>query len=264
MAIKDKNLRLSNRRGSESVLKKISHFLAKVAIIAVLLLLLRHGESYFRVNSIRVEGPGLEEMREEIVSTAGIEKGMSIFLLREEIIAENIRRAFPSFKEVSINRNLPDEVVIKLAERVLAGYIETEGGYWLIDRDAYIFSFTTEIKPDYPLIKGIGAELVFPESPLVCPFRAEVLEAFFAAWPGETGMEVSEMDLTDSYNLVVRTTEGLEIWFGGARKMESKIRLIQYSISHLKNKPESHLDVRSGKRLVLSESAVEEEKEVNP
>lgn len=264
MTVKDKNLRLSNRRGSESILKKISTLLMKVAIIAVLLLLLRHGESYFRVESIRVEGPGMQEMREEIVSKAGIEEGMSIFLLREEIIAENIRRAFPFFKEVTISRNLPDEVVIRLAERVLAGFIETEGGYWLIDRDAYIFSFTTEIRPDYPLIKGLGAELVFPESPLACPFRTEVLQAFFAAWPGETGMEVSEMDLTDSHNLIVRTKEGLEIWLGGASKMESKIRLIHYSTPHLINNPESHLDVRSGKRLVVSRSAVEEEKEVGP
>ncbi len=257
-------LKLVRNKNSPSILKKISRFFLKLVVIALLLMLLKYGESYFRINNITVDGPAAIDRTAEIVAATGIEKGASIFLISEEKVATSVQSKFPFLKEVAVSRTLPDQVNIHVAERMLAAYVESDGGYWLLDGDAHVFSYTNEYNPEYPLVCGLKGEMVLPDSPLNCPFRKDLLQSFFAIWPDKTGLEAATIDLTDNYNLIVHTTDGLEIWFGDARNMESKVKLLQYSIPHFQDKPITHLDVRSGKRLIVSSAAVELEKEVGP
>lgn len=257
-------LKLASNKKNPSALKKFCRLFMGLTMVGLLLFLLKHGESLFRVNTIIVQGPAAKDYTAEIIAAAGLEKGASIFLVSEEKVASSVQQQLPFLKEIAVNRTLPDEVTIHVAERLLTAYVESDGGYWIVDGDAHVFSFTTEYNPEYPLIQGLGGEMVLPDSPINCPLRRDLLQGFFVAWPGETGLEAAILDLTDNYNLIVRTTDGLEIWFGDARKMESKVKLLQYSIPHLKGEPASHLDLRSGKRLVVSSSAVEPEKGVEP
>ncbi len=258
------HLKLIKNKNSPSTLKKISRFLIKLVVVVLLFMLLKYGESFFRINHITVDGPAAIDRTAEIVAAAGIEKGASIFLISEEKVATSVQLEFPFLKEVTVSRALPDQVNIHVAERMLAAFVESDGGYWSLDGDAHVFSYTNEYNSEYPLVRGLGGEMVLPDSPLNCPHRKDLLQSFFAIWPGETGLEAATIDLTDNYNLIVHTTDGLEIWFGDARNMESKVKLLQYSIPHFQDKPITHLDVRTGKRLVVSRAAVELEKEVDP
>lgn len=257
-------LKLVSNKKSPSTLKKASRFLMKLVVVALLLMLLKYGESFFRINDITVDGPAAMERTAEIVVATGIEKGASIFLISEEKVATNVQSRFPFLKEVTVSRTLPDQVIIHVAERMPAAYVESDGGYWLLDGDAHVFDYTNEYDSEYPLIRGLGGEMVLPDSPLNCLYRKDLLQSFFASWPGETGLVAATIDLTDNYNLIIHTTDGLEIWFGDARNMESKVKLLQYSIPHFQDKPIKHLDVRSGKRLIISSVVVEPEKGVDP
>lgn len=263
MKPKKDHLKLVSDSGKKPAWKKAIRFLFNLVVIAALILLLKHTEAYFRINNIDIEGLG--DLTTAEISEAGrIRKGMSIFLLQEQKIAEDIKRQFPHLKSVVISRNLPDSVVITLTDRVAAGYILTADGYWMIDRDGVCFASAVETVEGYPLISGIEGEMVIPGAPLACSIRREVLQKYFASWPGDTGLEAAEINLNESYNLVVHTVDGLQIWFGDGRDMDTKLALVQQSLPHLVAHPETHLDVRSGKRLVVSKSAVNAEKEVEP
>lgn len=263
MKAKKDHLKLVSNSDRKPAWKKVIRFMFNLVVIAALILLLKHTEAYFRIDRIDVEGLG-ELTTGEISEAAGIRKGMSIFLLKEQRIAENIMQHFPHVKSVTVSRNLPDSVVITLTDRIAAGYILTADGYWLVDRDGVCFASAAEPVEGYPLISGIEGEMVIPGAPLDCPIRREILQKYFASWPGDTGLEAAEINLNESYNLVVHTVDGLQIWFGDGRNMNSKLALVQQSLPHIVAGPDTHLDVRSGKRLVVSKSAVNAEKEVEP
>jgi cell division septal protein FtsQ len=260
---KKDHLKLVSDSGRKPAWKKAIRFLFNLVVIVALILLLKNADAYFRINKIDFEGLG-DLTATQISEAGGIRKGMSIFLLQEQKIAEDIMRQFPQVKSVAVSRNLPDSVVVILTARIAAGYILTADGYYLIDRDGVCFATALEPVEGYPLILGIEGDMVIPGAPLACPIRREVLQKYFAYWPGDTGLEAAEINLNESYNLIVHTVDGLQIWFGDGRDMETKLALVQQSLPHIVADPETYLDVRSGKRLVVSKNAVNLEKEVEP
>ncbi len=246
------------------VWRRFFRFLFKLAFLAGFVALLWHGEAYFRVSHIKIEGANALQAG-EILEAGEISKGMSIFLVREKNLASKISRQLPRTGEVRVSRELPDTVVIKINERVPVGYVLTADGFWLIDTQGVIMAYSEEPQMDYPFITGIEGSKVIPGSPIDCSARVTALQSFFRSWPGESGLEIEILDLYESYNLIAYTKDGLEIWFGEGDAMEQKFRLIEESLPYIDPNTESRLDVRSGKRLVVCGSAVlHEEEEVEP
>ena len=260
---KSDHLKLMKKSGNLPVWKKVTRFLFRLVLAVALLVLLRYGETFFRVDAISVEGAEALSSG-EIIAASGIREGISIFLLQEQKISEKIRKQCPRIKEVELNRNLPDAVVITVSERMPVGYVITTDGFWLIDLDAFCFAHAAESTGAYPLISGVADELVIPGALLDCPIRREALQRFFAAWTEGATLEIAEINLEDQYNLIICTVEGQEIWLGDGRDMVSKIALIERSIPYINADSGTHLDVRSGKRLVAAKSALKIVKEVDP
>ena len=260
---KNDHLKLAAKSRDLPAWKKAIRFLFRLALLIAILLMLRHGETFFRVSEIRIEGAG-ETSPGEILAAAEIRKGMNIFLIQGQAVSEKIRKQLPRIKEVDISRSLPDKIVISVSERVPAVYAVTNNGFWLIDQDAFCFAYVTESAEDYPLLVGMSDELIMPGTFLTCPVRKEALVEYFSVWPGGTGLEIAEINFYNKYNLIVFTVEGLEIWLGDSKEMESKLTLIQRSIPYINTNSGTHLDARSGKRLIVSKSAVTGVKEVDP
>jgi len=259
------HLELVENNNRSPAWKRFFRFLVKVTVLAGFIVLLWQGESYFRVAAIRVEGAN-ELKAEEILQAGGISEGMSIFLLGEGEISTRIKEQLPRAEKVEIKRELPETVVIKVKEREPAGYVMTADGFWLIDKQGVIMAYAGEPQENYPLISGIDGRKVIPGAYIDCPARVEALQNFFASWSGEEGLEIEKLDLQETYNLIAYTVDGLEIWFGEGKDMDHKMRLIKESLPYIDPATGARLDVRCGKRLVVSGSAVikEEGKEVEP
>lgn len=260
---KSDHLKLAARNRGLPAWKKAIRLLFRLALLVAIMLMLRHGETIFRVSEVEIEGAG-ETSPGEILAAAEIRKGMNIFLIQGQAVSEKIRRQLPRIKEADISRSLPDKVVISVSERTPAVYAVTNNGFWLIDQDAFCFAYVTESAEDYPLLAGISDELIMPGTFLACPVRREALVEYFSVWPGGTGLKIAEINFYNKYNLVVRTEEGLEIWLGDSKDMESKLTLIRRSIPYINTNSGTHLDARSGKRLIVSKNAVTGVREVDP
>lgn len=243
--------------------KKVFRYMLYLLLFIALIFLIREGETYFRIKDIIVTGNN-DISSGEIIQAGGLRRDSSIIMLRESTIAEKIISEYPQIKEVTIDRNLPDGIVVTVRERTPAGYIMTADGLWMIDREAFCFSSSGETIEDLPLIVGIEGGKVVPGFPIDCPARREMLKNFFAAGVKGDWLEIEELDLTDSYNLVVKTLDGMEIWLGGSKMLEEKLVLVRESLLHLPDDAERRLDVRSGNRLVVSKKELIEEKEVDP
>lgn len=263
MAGKKDQLKLVKQKRQMPRWKKAFRFLFRLILLAGLVLLLKHGEAYFRVNDISVEGaqniqPGA------ILSSGNLKQGMSILFLQENAIAEAIISEHPQVKSVEITRNLPDTLVVTVTERLLAAYVITPDGYWLIDSETVCFGYTTEPAAGYPVISGLDGSLVTSGAPLGCSVRRETLRSFFQKWVSDELPEVETIDYADSFNLIAGLTRGWELWLGDAKEMDHKIMLVKESMPYLAEGSQARLDVRSGKRLVVSSSSVINEKEVEP
>ncbi len=265
MRRKNDRLKLVKKQNSRPVWGKITRFLFRLVLVFVFLFLLQQGETYFRIDKIKVQGAD-ELQRGDIINAAEIREGMSIFLLRENEIAVRIKDRLPWVKKVKISRKLPDTVVVSIDERKPAAYVMAPDGFWLIDNQAVFLEHREHPTNGYPLVAGIDDTLAVPGSPIDCVERKEILQSFFLILPGKTGLEIDHLDLTESYNLIVYTTDGLEIWFGDGEDLDYKLKLIKESISYIDQASEAKLDVRCGKRLVVSGGAVkkDEEKGVDP
>ncbi len=263
MKRKNDHLKLVNKNSERPLWKKALRFLFRLTFIVVILLLLKQGETFFRINKIEVQGAG-ELTAAEIISAGEVRKGSSIILLQEDKIAEKIQNVHPWVKNVEITRILPDRIIIAIEVRRSVGSIRTENGFWMIDSNTIPFAYMTEPAADYPVIAGIKEELIIQGVPLDCRERREALSNFFAVWCNEKRFEIAKIDMTDSYNLVVVTGEEMEIWFGDGKNMQHKLDLVEKSLPYITVDSETRLDVRSGNRLVLSSTAGTVQKEVGP
>ncbi len=263
MAKKSDYLQVVQQNGQLPRWKRALRFLIRLTFLTALVFLLKYGETFFRVGEIIVTGAG-EITAETILKAGGLKPGMSIIFLQEAKIAESIVRQYPEIKSVEIERKLPDTLLVSVTERIQAAYLLTADGYWLIDKEAVCFGYVSNPVADYPVISGIEGDLVAPGEQLRCQARRETLRSFFRNWSGSEMLEIGSMDFTDSYNLVIKSAEGLEIWLGDGKDMDYKLLLVRETIPHIGDATQARLDVRSGKRLVVSGSSLIGESEVGP
>lgn len=246
-----------------SVWRKIWRFVFRATILVALLFLLKEGMLYFRIAEIQVEGAADIPAR-EVINAAGIEKGMSIILLREHVIAERLEEKLPQVHRVEISRELPDKVIITINERVPAASVLTADGYWAIDRDTVAYAYMSEPLKGYPVVIGVGGETVVSGSPLGCPVRSEALKRYFSVQGDDLPFIVEKINLSESFNLVVYTVDGVEIWLGDGESIDKKLRLVEQSLPFIDVGPGLCLDLRSGNRMVVEGGAVTGLKGVEP
>lgn len=93
---------------------------------------------------------------ETIISLSKIKQGENIFKLNKNYIKREIETN-PYIKNVTIERKIPNKVVINIEERVKTFNIEYLNGYAYINNQGYILEIAEE-KTDLPVIKGISTE----------------------------------------------------------------------------------------------------------
>lgn len=86
---------------------------------------------FFKINSIEVAG-NVRYTQEEVIAASGIRPGDNLMMLSKSRIASAIRNQLPYVEGVSIQRVLPDRVVLRVTERMAAASVSSAEGRWLI------------------------------------------------------------------------------------------------------------------------------------
>lgn len=243
--------------------KKILRTLFRLTLLAGLGVLAVHGETYFTITEIRVSGESAVPPA-EIISVSGAESSRNIFMLREKKAVQQIQEAYPQLETVEVTRSLPGSVLIKITERVPVATVMTADGYWLIDKNTVCFNLSEKQDQTYPRITGLDGSIGLPGLPINCPVRKKVLKDFFTLWAEREFSELKELDLSSSYNLIIYTSDQMEIWLGDGSSLTEKLMLVESSLPYLQGDGQIKLDVRSGSRLVVAGSAAIRDGEVEP
>jgi len=144
----------SPRFSRRTYLNRILFGLVLVLVLACGFLLFRSDiflvkKMDFEFEEISDEALVRQRILEEVVAR-------SIFFLNSQVVEDNIKNAFPTIKEVKVEKKLPDRVLIKVTVRVALAIVEDGAGKkFLVDGEGFLFR---EAKDEaLPIIKLGGS-----------------------------------------------------------------------------------------------------------
>ncbi|MFQ6752190.1 MAG: cell division protein FtsQ/DivIB [Clostridia bacterium] len=123
-------------------------FIALIAILFSVVFCLRSQHVTFLNEDISYSA-------EEIVSTAGLKNGKSIFMLDKDRAIDNIESKFPDLKVVQISTNSLTKIDIRVKKRHELFYIQSGEQYYILDEDLKVM----DISSDLPALIKLDIEI---------------------------------------------------------------------------------------------------------
>ena len=155
---RNRNTNRRRRRGRFSfLLRFLGTALILGAAVAALTL-------FFKVQSIVVNGS--ERYSEaEIVAASGLQLEDNLFLLNKYGVSQTIFEKLPYVEEASINRKLPDTIVITVRECQAAAGIAAADGTWLVSESGKLLE-QAAVPEGCPLVTGAEPDAAAPSAAL--------------------------------------------------------------------------------------------------
>lgn len=148
MARERRHTRRRRRRGRFGFLYKLLSVLA-VAIAVIVACVV-----FFRINEVTVAGNS-RYTADEIIEASGIKIGDNLIALSESQVASRIRTQLPYVYSVSIDRTLPDGVILKITEHTAAAAVPGGGSWWYVSAQGKLLEETAS--PGAMRVNGLTA-----------------------------------------------------------------------------------------------------------
>lgn len=184
----------------------------------------------FAIKSIEVSG-GKRLSREKILSLAGIWEGQNIFRVDAEQAVNQIA-SHPWVKGVTVRRQFPDRVIIRVVEREAQSLVR-KSGLWLMDETGVAFKPVQTGDPiDMPVITGPGEvegerEKEMMQRALAHIKRAENSDLLPAA-------QISEIIISPLGRITLFTTGALERVDFGKKDIDSQWATLEAVLADVK------------------------------
>lgn len=136
MAKRRHTRRRRHHRGFGVLYKLLSVIVISAAIVIALTL-------FFKVDSISVSGV-TQYSSEVIIAASGVKTGDNLFLLNKYDISDAIIENLPYVSSVSINRKLPDTLVIEVTDSNQGGVIQQGRDYWVVSSEGKLLGKRAE------------------------------------------------------------------------------------------------------------------------
>ncbi|MEG0256863.1 MAG: FtsQ-type POTRA domain-containing protein [Christensenella sp.] len=217
-----------------------SHGIGKTILIIVLVILLLAGAGYFtyvyfQVEDIRVEGNSAFSTG-DIAKLADVPPKTHMFFVKTDEIKEKIE-AEPHLEVVSIEKQYPKTLVVKIIERIPEAVTNYADQFLLLDINANVMEMGTEKQQGtYPLVTGLAIDAVNIGKQIATQdeFKVTVYtELMTALKEKEIKDAMATIDFSDINNIKLITNDGLTIKFGQADKITDKVKMIKKMIPKL-------------------------------
>lgn len=213
----------------------------------------------FKIDTIQVTGTS-RYTAQEIVNTAGIPKGENLFLAKTKEAGTAIEKKLPYIKTAKVSRRFPAKIVIDVVEDTVSGVIVYEDRYAVLGENGKVLDFPEVIPEGVPVIKGLmlskvelGEPIAFQENDTESEASEEASSSALQAAGAEeqsdeaasedpvqqrnqetyetlmqaitdNGLDkISEIDLTDPYNLKILYDNRITMVLGLPTDLDYKI-----------------------------------------
>ena len=202
----------------------IMFFLVIVSVIFVM-------SVFIRVSDIQVQG-NVHYTDDEIIQAIDIEEGDNLFFFDRFAALSRVFAKLPYVREVTVERSLPNKVIITVEESQALAYIVLGEEKWTIDQDCKILGKATEdeleglipIKGVSPGTLMIGEDLTTSDGNTeIVTYIAEVLYQL-----EERGLytQVGEIDFTDPKRVQFEYADKYTVKIGDSSKVEYKFGML--------------------------------------
>ena len=158
----------------------IMFFLVIVAVIFVM-------SVFFRVSDIQVEG-NVHYTDEEIIRAIDIEQGDNLFFFNRFAAFARVYSKLPYIENGSVERRLPNKVIITVEETTALAYLELGEEQWTLDRNCKVLGKAAEGEKEtlIPIVGLIAAFFWFRKRFILTDEKvAEIAEQVSALHRGE-------------------------------------------------------------------------------
>jgi len=115
-----------------------------IGIIVVLIGVLFGGVFCLREQKVVVVGENIVYSADEIVETAGLKQGRSIFLLDKDTAINNIEKKYADLKVIQIKTTSVTEIEIRVRKRYETYYVKNLGQYYVLDEDLKVLNIVLD------------------------------------------------------------------------------------------------------------------------
>lgn len=224
----------TNRPKNEKKKKRIIFFVKCMIIITILIgivvfLLL---SPLFNILYIKVENNS-KVRQGDIIELSGINLGDNLFLISSSVTANKIKKN-PYIESVSLQRNLPDTLIIKVKERKATYALQIEEAqYAYINNQGYILEINAE-RNNLPLITSYTTQEIVPGGRLNNEDLEKieiVLRVMETANGNQMGDLITSIDIKDKKNIILRLEgEKKTIYIGDGSDINTKMLYIKATL----------------------------------
>ena len=243
-----------NKAGGEeriSIARYLSSFSGPMIFFLVIVAVIFVMSVFFRVSDIEVRG-NIHYSDEEIIRANDIEEGDNLFFFDRFAALSRVFAKLPYVEEVSVERKLPNKVIITVTESQALAYIVLGDEEWTIDHSCKILGKATkeELSGMIP-VEGISpGTLLIGETMQTADGNTEIVDflAQVLYQLEERGLysQVGRVDFSDSRNVSFTYADKYTVELGDGRNVEHKFGMLVSAMSQLLDGDVGVIDVSDG------------------
>ena len=228
-----------------------------VIVIAVLSLTVFFNISHFEVNG------SAHYSDSQIIEASELKEGQNMFRLNKFKIINRLKSALPYLSEVTIRRKLQSSMSITVVEAEAFAYLQSGGGYSIVDENLKVLEKVTSRPEGLTEIKGFKAESAEVGQTLTSSedtvqtllyFTRTIKDVF-----GEGG--ITEITAEKMYELGFVYDGRITVLIGTAQDLDEKLKLVKYTIDENPSKEYARIDASANNQAVYRSTEAPEEEE---
>lgn len=232
-----------------------------ILLVGVLLLYI----PVFTLQEIRVVG-NEKLTKDDLICLSSLEMGTNLLHIKTQQLKEWIKVS-PWVKEVSVRKIFPDKLSLEIRERTPYFLLPYYTSFLFVAEDGTILGPAPGDLREVtlPILTGIKIEdPALPGQSLYCQGWDSLIDVLESI-PSDFPLVIVEVNLSGDKELVLYTSEGIQILLGQAVDVSRKLALIE-GVCREVNGPLQTINVRNGKRahVALKQYGAEIKEDLSP
>lgn len=180
---------------------------------------------FFKTNTITVTGDKAYSDK-MVIDNSGIEIGDNLFKVNEEKLSQKLSKDLPYIKAVTIERKLPDTIIINVEAAKEVGAITTQKGFVLLDETGKVLDKNASIlKENVAVIKNVKLK-EYAEGEIVVlsdEKKTETLVKLFEAIKKAEMQLLTEIDLKSVNDIKIKYDDRITFAVGSLTNIDTKL-----------------------------------------
>ena len=218
-----------------------------VIVIAIVFLM----SVFLRISDISVEG-NEHYTDDEIINAIDIEQGDNLFFFDRFAAISRVFAKLPYVEEVSLERQLPNKVIITVQECKALAYIAVGDENWTIDRSCKVLGKATENEVgDLIRVEGLDPGTLLIGERLTSADGDDsmitfISDSLYQIQARDLGGNIQRMDFSDPLGARLQYGTRFTVVIGGKSSVDHKFAMLESVLEQLKEGDSGVIDVSDG------------------